>query len=97
MTMIKKSIYVFQFSGPDRYTVMKILDRKLRKNYNIYGMKLIEDRKDYVKAKVQVIEDPWYPVYDTYKSMFHKCDSFSSEDTIWKIVWEQSHTKYINI
>ena len=41
--------YRFTFSGPERFLVMKVFERRLRRFYNVYGLELISDDKPDMK------------------------------------------------
>ena len=95
---IKKITYTVRFVGPERYLVMKVLDREMRKSYNIYGGKLIKDTKDYTEMSFTIHEEPRMTFYDINSYVGEQSRNFcQSIDTDWSIVTFKEHSCPVTI
>ena len=89
---IKKITYIVRFVGPERYLVMKVLDREMRKSYNTFGGKLVKDTKDYSEVAYTIHEDPQMPFCDINSYVGEQSRNFcQSIDTDWSIVTFREH------
>ena len=84
---IKKNVYTVRFFGPERYLAIKVLERELRKNYNVFGGKLVQDTKGFAEVTFTIHEDYRISFYDVNNYVGTIARNFCLDDsTDWEIV-----------
>ncbi len=95
---IKKITYTVRFVGPERFLVMKVLDREMRKSYHVYGGKLIKDTKDYAEMMFTIHEDPRVSFYDINSYVGSIARNFCLDNgTDWEIVSTEEFNSIVKV